>query len=148
MNYRRLIAQAEALLSGESNRISNAANLSALLYQELPRVNWAGFYFLENDELMLGPFQGKPACVRISMGQGVCGTAALSGAVQRVADVHEFKGHIACDTGSASELVIPLVKDGLLIGVLDIDSPHKDRFSAGDEDGLVRLADVYLCSIS
>lgn len=147
MNYSRLAAQAEALLSGESNRVSNAANLSALLFQELPYVNWAGFYFLENDSLVLGPFQGKPACVRIQVGQGVCGTAALSESVLRVANVQDFDGHIACDTGSEAEIVIPLIKDGVLIGVLDIDSPRRDRFSAADEAGLVRLADVYLQSI-
>ncbi len=147
VNYSRLAAQAEALLSGESNRVSNAANLSALLFQELPYVNWAGFYFLENDSLVLGPFQGKPACVRIQVGQGVCGTAALSESVLRVANVQDFDGHIACDTGSEAEIVIPLIKDGVLIGVLDIDSPRRDRFSAADEAGLVRLADVYLQSI-
>ncbi len=148
VNYPRLAEQAEALLSVGRNRVSNAANLSALLFQELPCLNWAGFYFLENDSLLLGPFQGKPACVRIPMGQGVCGTAALSGVVMRVANVHEFDGHIACDTGSESELVIPLFKDEILIGVLDIDSPRKDRFSAGDESGLVKLADIYLRSIT
>ena len=148
VNYQRLAAQAEALLSGETNHISNAANLSALLFQELPGLNWAGFYFLENDSLMLGPFQGKPACVRIPMGQGVCGKAALSGMVIRVANVHDFEGHIACDTGSESELVIPLIKDEILIGVLDLDSPRKDRFSAGDETGLLRIAEIYIRSIS
>ncbi len=147
VNYSRLAAQAEALLSGESNRVSNAANLSALLFQELPCVNWVGFYFLENDSLVLGPFQGRPACVRIQVGQGVCGTAALSESVLRVANVQDFDGHIACDTGSEAEIVIPLIKDGVLIGVLDIDSPRRDRFSAADEAGLVRLADVYLQSI-
>ena len=148
VNYPRLAEQAEALQSVGRNRVSNAANLSALLFQELPCLNWAGFYFLENDNLLLGPFQGKPACVRIPMGQGVCGTAALSGVVMRVANVHEFDGHIACDTDSESELVIPLFKDEILIGVLDIDSPRKDRFSAGDESGLVKLADIYLRSIT
>jgi len=148
VNFRRLAAQAEALLSGQTNRISNAANLSALLFQELPDVNWAGFYFLEGEELLLGPFQGQPACFQIPLGQGVYGTAAVSGLVQRVANVHEFEGHIACDANSISELVIPLLMDGQLIGVLDIDSPRANRFSREDEAGLVSLAQVYLQSIS
>jgi GAF domain-containing protein len=147
VNFRRLAAQAEALLSGQTNRISNAANLSALLFQELPEVNWAGFYFLEGEELLLGPFQGQPACVQIPMGHGVCGTAAASGHVQRVANVHEFEGHIACDANSVSELVIPLLKDGQLVGVLDIDSPRANRFSREDETGLVGIAQIYLQSI-
>ena len=147
VNFRRLAAQAEALLSGQTNRISNAANLSALLFQELPGVNWAGFYFLEGEELLLGPFQGQPACVQIPMGQGICGTAAASGLVQRVANVHEFESHIACDVNSVSELVIPLLKDGQLIGVLDIDSPLANRFSQEDEAGLAGIAQIYLQSI-
>ena len=147
VNFRRLAAQAEALLSGQTNRISNAANLSALLFQELPEVNWAGFYFLEGEELLLGPFQGQPACVQIPMGHGVCGTAAVSGVVQRVGNVHEFEGHIACDANSVSELVIPLFKDGQLIGVLDIDSPQANRFSREDEAGLAGIAQIYLQSI-
>ncbi len=148
VNYRLLADQAKALLSVTGDRIANAANMSALLFQELPDINWVGFYFLENDELILGPFQGRPACVQILLGQGVCGTAASSGAVLRVANVHEFDGHIACDTDSKSELVIPLAKDGKMIGVLDIDSPQQDRFSEEDESGLARLAEIYLNSIS
>ena len=148
VNYRLLAAQAETLMSGQSNRIANAANLGALLYQELPDVNWAGFYFLAGDVLLLGPFQRRPACVEIPLGQGVCGTAALTGEVQRVANVHDFDGHIACDAASESELVIPLIRDGEMIGVLDIDSPHPDRFSEADEAGILRISEIFLDSIS
>ncbi|MFT5138567.1 MAG: L-methionine (R)-S-oxide reductase [Lysobacterales bacterium] len=147
INYRLVAEQAEALLSGQSNRIANAANLSALLMLELSEVNWVGFYFLQDETLILGPFQGKPACFEIPLGQGVCGTAAASGKLQRVANVHEFPGHIACDTASESELVVPLFKDNELIGVLDIDSPFPDRFDEKDEIGLSRLAKVYENSI-
>jgi GAF domain-containing protein len=146
-DYRLLAAQAQALLSGQRHRIANAANLAALVYQELPDVNWVGFYFLEGDTLVLGPFQGRPACVSIPLGQGVCGAAAASGSVQRVADVHAFDGHIVCDPASRSELVVPLLKGGNLIGVFDLDSPRPDRFRARDEAGLVRLAGIYLESI-
>lgn len=148
VDYSLLARQAEGLLSGQRNRISNAANLAALIFQELPDVNWAGFYFEVGGRLMLGPFQGKPACVDIPIGSGVCGAAASSGKVQRVADVHQFDGHIACDTASESELVIPLFINGELLGVLDIDSPIRDRFSAEDEKGLSRLAEIYLESIA
>jgi L-methionine (R)-S-oxide reductase len=147
VNYRLLCAQADALLSGQRNRISNAANLSALIFQELPDINWAGFYFEVNGTLMLGPFQGKPACVELPVGSGVCGTAAATGEIQRVANVHTFNGHIVCDTDSESELVVPLHLNGNLLGVLDIDSPSLNRFSAEDEVGLARLADIYLASI-
>lgn len=147
VNYSLLAAQAEALLSGQRNRISNAANLSALIFQELPDINWAGFYFAVDGKLMLGPFQGKPACVEIAIGSGVCGTAAQTGVAQRVANVHEFDGHIVCDTASESELVIPLQHEGKLLGVLDIDSPSRGRFSAEDEAGVARLAQIYLASI-
>lgn len=147
VNYALLAAQAEALLSGQRNRISNAANLAALIFQELPEVNWAGFYFVVDGSLMLGPFQGKPACVEIPMGAGVCGTAAQARQIQRVADVHGFDGHIACDTASVSELVVPLVKGGQVLGVLDLDSPRRGRFSAADEAGVARLAEIYLASI-
>lgn len=146
-DYRLLAAQAQALLSGQRHRIANAANLSALIYQELTDVNWVGFYFVEGDHLMLGPFQGKPACVEIPLGRGVCGTAAAENRIQRVADVHEFEGHIACDTASESELVIPLVKNGLVIGVLDLDSPSRGRFGPADEEGIVALARAYTESI-
>lgn len=147
VNYSLLAAQAEALLSGQRNRISNAANLSALIFQELPDINWAGFYFEVGGKLMLGPFQGRPACVEIAIGSGVCGTAAQTGIAQRVANVHEFDGHIVCDTASESELVIPLQHRGRLLGVLDIDSPSRGRFSAEDEAGVARLAQIYLASI-
>ena len=147
VDYKLLQAQAESLLSGQRNRISNAANLGALIYQELPEVHWVGFYFMVGDVLMLGPFQGKPACVEIPLGQGVCGTAAQTGKLQRVGNVHDFVGHIACDVASESELVVPLVKDGRLLGVLDVDSPRRDRFSEEDEAGLSSLAAVYLASI-
>lgn len=142
-----LSAQAEALLSGQTHRIANAANLAALLYMELPDINWVGFYFLEQDRLMLGPFQGKPACVDIPVGQGVCGTAVASGQIQRVSNVHEFVGHIACDTDSESELVIPLFINGSVFGVLDIDSPSLDRFSNEDETALASIAEIYTRSI-
>ncbi len=147
VNYRVLAAQAEALLSGQKHRIANAANLAALLFLELPEVNWVGFYFVEEEQLVLGPFQGLPACVEIPMGQGVCGTSASRAQVQRVANVHEIEGHIACDTASESELVLPLFKDGVVIGVLDIDSPNRDRFSQTDEDGLLRISEIYTDSI-
>ncbi|OAB54839.1 diguanylate cyclase [Leptolyngbya valderiana BDU 20041] len=145
--YDELVQQARGLLSGQAHRIANAANLSALIHHNLDRINWVGFYFLEGDELIVGPFQGKPACVRIEMGRGVCGTAAATRATQRVADVHAFEGHIACDPASRSELVVPLISNGQVIGVLDIDSPETDRFSAGDQAGLEALARVYVDSL-
>ncbi|MDX1461102.1 MAG: GAF domain-containing protein [Xanthomonadales bacterium] len=148
VNYDLLAAQAEGLLSGQQHRIANAANLSALIFDVVPGVNWAGFYFTEGDLLVLGPFQGKPACVEIPIGQGVCGTAARDRSVQRVHDVHAFPGHIACDVASRSELVIPLILGDELIGVLDIDSPEPARFSEADAQGLARLAKVYLDSIA
>ncbi len=142
-----LLEQATALLSVSRDRIAAAANLSALLYQELADVNWAGFYFRRGDTLVLGPFQGLPACVDIPVGQGVCGTAAATGTVQRVEDVHAFEGHIACDANSESEIVLPLVRDGDVIGVLDIDSPILARFSPDDEAGLRRIADAWLAAV-
>jgi GAF domain-containing protein len=145
--WQRLLQQAQGLLSVSDNRITNAANLSALLFQELPDINWAGFYFLHGQQLLLGPFQGKPACVSIDMGKGVCGAAAMSGKTIRVDDVDEFDGHIVCDAASRSEIVAPLFKDGKLLGVLDIDSAQHGRFSADDETGLNALAQVYLDSI-
>lgn len=145
--YRDLLAQAQALLSGEHHRIANAANLSALLFDALPDINWAGFYFLEGDELIVGPFQGKPACVRIAMGKGVCGTAAATRATQRIEDVHAFEGHIACDPRSRSEIVVPLIVNDQLIGVLDIDSPIRERFGPEDQAGLEALAGVYVNSL-
>lgn len=142
-----LAAQARALLSGQRDRIANAANLSALLYMELPDINWAGFYFLQGEQLVLGPFQGKPACVSIPLGKGVCGTAAESRTTQRVADVQAFAGHIACDLDSRSEIVVPLVRQEHLIGVLDIDSPLPDRFSAKEQTLMEEIALIYLESI-
>ena len=147
-SWQRLIQQAQGLLSVSSNRISNAANLSALLYQELNDVSWAGFYFLDGETLMVGPFQGKPACVSIDLGQGVCGKAAVSGETIRVADVEKFDGHIACDDAARSEVVVPLIKDGELLGVLDVDSTSLDRFSSEDEEGLITLARLYLSSVA
>lgn len=143
VDYSLLQAQARALLSGQAHRIANAANLSALIYQELPALNWVGFYFVEGEQLVLGPFQGKPACVTIALGRGVCGTAAASGANQRVEDVHRFEGHIVCDSASRSELVIPLFENGRVFGVLDLDSPRLARFDAADEDGIAGLARVF-----
>lgn len=147
-NAELLLKQAQALLSDESDRIANAANLSALVFNHLEQVNWAGFYFLQGDELVLGPFQGQPACVRIPLGRGVCGTAASSRETQRVADVHAFEGHIACDAASRSEIVVPLILDDQVIGVLDIDSPVTDRFSLADQDLIEQLAAIYIQSIS
>lgn len=145
--WNRLVQQAEGLLGVSSNRISNAANLSALLFQELADISWVGFYFLYDKTLMLGPFQGKPACVSVPMGKGVCGTAAACGEIMRVADVETFGGHIVCDAQARSEIVVPLFKKSKLLGVLDVDSTSLDRFSAEDEAGLSSLAQVYLSSI-
>jgi L-methionine (R)-S-oxide reductase len=139
-----LTAQARGLLSGCRDRIANAANLAALLFMELPDINWVGFYFLQGDQLVLGPFQGKPACVTIPLGRGVCGTAAATRSTQRVDDVHAFAGHIACDVDSRSEIVVPLIRDGELIGVLDIDSPLLGRFSGKDQELIEEIASVYL----
>jgi GAF domain-containing protein len=147
VDYALLATQAEALLSGQVHRIANAANLCALVYQELEAVNWVGFYFLEEESLVLGPFQGKPACVSIPLGHGVCGTAAATGEIQRVGDVHLFEGHIACDADSRSELVVPLCNDGRTLGVFDLDSPLPGRFDARDEAGLARLAEIYMRSV-
>ncbi|EGR5062683.1 GAF domain-containing protein [Vibrio cholerae] len=137
--YQRLTKQAVALLEGETNLIANLANLSALLNMELTELNWVGFYLMQDDELVLGPFQGKPACVRIPVGRGVCGTAVAENKVQRVYDVHQFEGHIACDAASNSEIVIPFSINGKVAGVLDIDSPNIGRFSEIDEQGLTYL---------
>ncbi|NRB71981.1 MAG: GAF domain-containing protein [Xanthomonadales bacterium] len=146
-DYDLLLRQAEGLLSVSRDRVANAANLSALLFGSLEQVNWVGFYFLHSDRLVLGPFQGQPACVEIPLGAGVCGTAAAAQQIQRVADVHAFPGHIACDAASESELVIPLIRDGEVLGVLDIDSPIRKRFSAEDEAGLARLARCWLAAV-
>ncbi|MEV0107636.1 GAF domain-containing protein [Nocardia sp. NPDC050799] len=146
--YRQLTAQAAALLSGEADRIANAANLSALLYHSLPEVNWAGFYFYDGRELVVGPFQGKPACVRIALGAGVCGTAARTRRTQLVPDVHAYPGHIACDADSRSEIVVPLLGDGELVGVLDLDSPRVARFDEADRRGLESVAEMFVRSLS
>lgn len=145
--YAMLAAQVEALLAGERNLVANAAQLSAFIFQEIPDLNWAGFYFVDGqDQLLLGPFQGKVACMRIPFSKGVCGAAARERQTQRVEDVHAFPGHIACDAASRSELVVPLVKDDRLIGVLDLDSPHPARFSAADQAGIERLVAVFLAA--
>lgn len=137
--YADLASSAAALVDGEPDAIANMANIAALLWQYMPDLNWAGFYRLIDDELVLGPFQGKTACIRIAVGAGVCGTAAATGQVQRVADVHAFPGHIACDAESRSELVVPVVKNGKLVAVLDLDSPLPGRFLPADEAGMVAL---------
>lgn len=144
--YAQLLAQARALMHGEPDRIANAANLAALVYHALPQLNWAGFYFFDGRELVVGPFQGLPACVRIPLDKGVCGAAASTGITQRVADVHQFPGHIACDGASRSEVVVPLFRrgDGSLIGVLDLDSPEPDRFDAEDQLGLEAIAQAFV----
>ena len=139
-----LAAQLEALLADERDFVANAAQFSAFLFHELGDLNWAGFYLNKGEQLVLGPFQGKVACVRIPFGQGVCGAAASSRQTQRVEDVHAFPGHIACDSASNSELVVPLVKDGRLIGVLDLDSPSTARFSPDDQVGVERLVAIFL----
>ena len=144
--YALLAAQLEALLAGERDFIANAAQFCALLFHELEGLNWAGFYLARGEELVLGPFQGKVACVRIPFGRGVCGAAARSRQTQRVADVHAFPGHIACDSASNSELVVPLVKEGRLIGVLDLDSPRPGRFDAEDQVGIEHLAQLLLAA--
>ncbi|MDD1367726.1 GAF domain-containing protein, partial [Bacillus sp. MHSD17] len=131
--YETVIKQLDALLTGESNVVANLSNASALLNQFLDRVNWVGFYVTEGNQLVLGPFQGMPACVRIPFGRGVCGVAAETKTTQLVADVHQFPGHIACDSASNSEIVVPIVKEGTVIGVLDIDSPEKNRFDEVDQ---------------
>lgn len=144
--YGLLSAQLEALLADERDFIANAAQFSAFLYSQVDDLNWAGFYLNRNETLVLGPFQGQVACVRIPFGRGVCGAAAATRQTQRVEDVHAFPGHIACDSASNSELVIPLVKDGRLIGVLDLDSPKLARFTGEDQAGLERLAEIFLQS--
>jgi GAF domain-containing protein len=145
-DYKLLDSQAEALLRDEPDGLANAANFVALLYNALDDVNWLGIYVLRGDELVLGPFQGQPACVHITVGSGVCGTAAATLQTQRVPDVHAFPGHIVCDAASRSELVVPLIVDGSLVGVLDIDSPVPDRFSAADQAGIENLCATY-CSL-
>jgi len=145
--YDELARDLAALLSGERDLVANAANTAALIFDALPGLNWAGFYLYKSGELVLGPFQGKPACVRIAIGKGVCGTAAARRETVLVEDVHAFPGHIACDSASNSEVVVPLVRDGQLLGVLDLDSPNLARFGAVDARGLERLAKIFVESI-
>ena len=142
--YAQLVAQARALIQGEPDRVANAANLAALVYHALPDLNWVGFYVSDGTELVVGPFQGLPACVRIALDKGVCGAAARTRQTQRVADVEAFPGHIACDAASRSELVVPLVHDGELVGVFDLDSPRVNRFDEEDQQGLEAIAQAFL----
>ena len=142
--YENLVLQLRSLLAGERDFIANAGNFASLLYHSLPDLNWAGFYLLKDEELVLGPFQGKPACVRIRVGKGVCGVAAAQRETIIVANVHDFPGHIACDSASNSEIVVPLQKGGSLLGVLDIDSPQFGRFDEEDAQGLNRLVAEFI----
>ena len=142
--YALLETQLKGLVEGERDLIANLANMSALLFQALKEINWAGFYLMKDGMLVLGPFQGKPACIRIPVGRGVCGTAAKTLQTQLVQDVHLFPGHIACDAESQSEIVVPLVKEGRLLGVLDIDSPVKERFDTEDQTGLEKLSQMLI----
>ncbi|MDE1181168.1 GAF domain-containing protein [Paraburkholderia sp.] len=145
VQYEELLAQARSLITDEPDRIANAANFSSLIYHALSDLNWAGFYLFDGTELVVGPFQGKPACVRIPLGKGVCGTAAQTRQTQVVRDVHEFPGHIACDSASQSEIVVPLfAKDGSLIGVWDVDSPIVNRFDADDQKGMEALCALFV----
>jgi len=146
--YRELASELEGILAGERDLIANAANTAALLFNALPRVNWAGFYFLRDGELVVGPFQGRPACVRIALGRGVCGTAAAERRTLVVPDVHAFPGHIACDAASRSEIVVPLIAGSRLLGVLDLDSPEPERFDAEDAAGLESLARLFLAHVA
>ena len=147
-DYAGLAGELAGLLAGERDLVANAANTAALLFEALPQLNWAGFYFLKGGELVVGPFQGKPACVRIALGKGVCGTAALERRTLVVPDVAAFPGHIACDAASRSEIVVPLLGAGGLLGVLDLDSPKPGRFDDGDARGLERLAALFVDSLS
>lgn len=142
-DYPLLDSQLRALLSDENDALASAGNFVALLYNAMDDVNWLGIYVLRDNELVLGPFQGKPACVHLAIGAGVCGTAASTLETQRIADVHQFDGHIACDPDSRAELVVPLISRGELIGVLDIDSPTPDRFSAADQDGVEKMCESF-----
>ena len=140
--YRELVQSADALTAGEQDATANMANIAALLWEYLPDVNWTGFYRMVGGELVLGPFQGKAACIRIALGEGVCGAAAASGETQLIGDVHAFPGHIACDANSASELVVPVKRDGKVVGVIDLDSPSLMRFDADDALGIEALAEL------
>lgn len=142
--YDALVSEVKALCFGESDIIANMANISAVLFNGMSNINWAGFYIVKNEQLVLGPFQGKPACIRIPIGRGVCGSAAQTRQIQIVDNVHEFSGHIACDVQSASEIVLPIVKDNQLVAVLDIDSPSLSRFSDVDAEYLSKIVDILL----
>lgn len=142
--YAQLLEQARGLMHGENDRVANAANLSSLVFHALPDLNWVGFYFFDGKELVVGPFQGHPACVRIALGRGVCGTAAQTRETQRVPDVEAFPGHIPCDSASRSELVVPLYAGERLVGVFDLDSPRLDRFDADDQAGLEAIAHAFI----
>jgi L-methionine (R)-S-oxide reductase len=145
-DYAQLATELAGLLAGEKDLIANAANTSALIFETVPALNWAGVYFLQDGGLIVGPFQGKPACVRIALGAGVCGQAAERNTTIVVPDVHQFPGHIACDAASLSEIVIPLNRNGVLVGVLDIDSPQLNRFDDADRRGLERLAAILMAT--
>jgi L-methionine (R)-S-oxide reductase len=145
--YAQLLEQARGLMHGETDRTANAANLSALVFHSLPDLNWVGFYFFDGTELVVGPFQGHPACVRIALGRGVCGTAAATRQTQRVPDVDAFPGHIPCDSASRSELVVPLYRGQTLVGVFDLDSPRLDRFDEDDQRGLEAVAQAFIDSL-
>lgn len=144
--YRELAGQLRGLIGDERDWVANAANTAALMFNSMPRLNWAGFYMMKTGELVLGPFQGKPACIRIAVGRGVCGTAAAERRSVRVDDVHAFPGHIACDAASRSELVVPLLRDGAVIGVIDLDSPDTARFDADDQAGIEALAAIFVAA--
>ena len=146
--YAQLLEQARALVADERDRVANAANLSALVYHALPQLNWVGFYFFDGTELVVGPFQGLPACIRIPLDKGVCGAAARTRTTQRIADVDAFPGHIACDSASRSELVVPLHDGNRLVGVFDLDSPITDRFDEDDQAGLEAIAQCFLASLA
>jgi L-methionine (R)-S-oxide reductase len=147
-HYAELVQQAHGLLAGERDLVANAANFSALVFNSLPDLNWAGFYLFDGTELVVGPFQGKPACVRIALGRGVCGTAARTREIQLVHDVNDFEDHIACDAASQSEIVVPLITpDGSLLGVWDVDSPRVGRFDDEDREGMAALCEVFMESL-
>ncbi len=142
--YEALVKELRSLLEGETDELANAANMAALVFHALPQVNWVGFYFFKDGQLVVGPFQGKPACTRLKLGKGVCGTAAMQGKTVVVPDVHQFPGHIACDSALASEIVVPIVAEGRLYGVFDVDSPVVGRFDAEDRIGLESIVEVFL----
>lgn len=147
-NYELLISQVASITAGETDMIANMANISSLLFNGIDDINWAGFYLFKESQLVLGPFHGNPACIRIAMGKGVCGTSAETRKIQIIEDVHQFQGHITCDSASNSEIVLPIVKNDVLIGVLDIDSPSFSRFNDSDAEYLTKIVDILLKTIS